>query len=99
MYGIDAMKLVQMILNYGTLVYTGHRSILRYFYSIWAIIFIVIYELDYLEVSEPKWVNPILNNIGVNSLRFGGLHLPVWFISIQSYLLNFGNSRYKYQNV
>ena len=29
----------------------------------------------YLEVSESKWINPTLNNIGVNSLRLGGLHL------------------------
>ena len=28
-----------------------------------------------LEVSEPKWVNPVLNIIGVNTLRLGGLHL------------------------
>ena len=25
--------------------------------------------------SEPKWVNPVLNIIGVNSLRLGGLQL------------------------
>ena len=24
---------------------------------------------------EPKWVNPVLNLIGVNSLRLGGFHL------------------------
>ena len=28
-----------------------------------------------MEASEPKWVNPILNIIEVNSLRFGGLHI------------------------
>ena len=31
--------------------------------------------MEYLEVSEPRWVNPILNIIGVNSLRLGGLHI------------------------
>ena len=30
--------------------------------------------LYYLEVSEPKWVNHILNTIGFNSLRLGGLY-------------------------
>ena len=28
-----------------------------------------------LDASEPKWLNLILNIIGVNSLRFGGLPL------------------------
>ena len=28
----------------------------------------------YLEASEPKWVNPVLNLFGVNSLMLGGLH-------------------------
>ena len=28
-----------------------------------------------MEASEPMWVNPILNIIGVNSFRFGGLHM------------------------
>ena len=28
-----------------------------------------------MEASEPKWVNPVLNIIGVNSLRLGGLQL------------------------
>ena len=31
--------------------------------------------VDYSEYSEPKWVNSILNIIGVNSLRLGVLHL------------------------
>ena len=30
-----------------------------------------------LEVSEPKLVNPVLNIIGVNPLRLGGLQLMV----------------------
>ena len=29
----------------------------------------------YLETSEPKWVNSILNIIGVNSFRLGGLQI------------------------
>ena len=28
-----------------------------------------------MEVSEPKWVNPNLNIIGINSLRLGDLHI------------------------
>ena len=31
--------------------------------------------LNELKVSKPKCVNPVLNNIGVKSLRFGGLQL------------------------
>ena len=31
--------------------------------------------LDYMEAFEPKWVNPVLNIIGVNSFRLGGLHI------------------------
>ena len=30
-----------------------------------------------MEASEPKWYNPVLNVIMVNSLRLGGLHLYV----------------------
>ena len=28
-----------------------------------------------MEASEPNWVNSILNIIGVNSLKLGGLHV------------------------
>ena len=28
-----------------------------------------------MEASEPKWLNPILNIISVNSLRLGGIHI------------------------
>ena len=28
-----------------------------------------------MKAFMPKWVNPILNSIGVNSLRLGGLHI------------------------
>ena len=34
-----------------------------------------IYHYYYMETSEPKWVNPVLNTIGVNSLRLGGLEI------------------------
>ena len=33
--------------------------------------------IDYMEESEPKWVNPVLNIIGVNSLRLGGFQLSI----------------------
>ena len=28
-----------------------------------------------MESSEPKWVNPVLNTVGVNSFRLGGLKI------------------------
>ena len=31
--------------------------------------------LYYIEASEPKWVNPVLKTIRVNSLRLGDLHI------------------------
>ena len=34
----------------------------------------------YMEASEPKWFNPVLNGIGVNSLRLGGLHINTLFV-------------------
>ena len=30
-----------------------------------------------MEASEPKWINSILNIIGVNSLKLGGHHLSI----------------------
>ena len=45
-------------------------------------LYILFYFIDtfHLEASEPKWVNLVLNIIGVNSLRLEGLHLtPIWF--------------------
>ena len=30
-----------------------------------------------MEAYEPKWVNPVLNIIGVNSLKLGGLHICI----------------------
>ena len=32
-------------------------------------------QLYYMELSEPKSVNPVLDIIGVNSLRLEGLHI------------------------
>ena len=37
-----------------------------------------------MEASEPKCVNPILNYIGVNSLRLGGLRLPKRYVNLNS---------------
>ena len=36
-----------------------------------------IYTWSYMEAFESKWVNSILNIIGVNLLRLGGLHIKV----------------------
>ena len=41
---------------------------------------VTVYSKFNLEASEPKWVNPILNIIGVNSLRLVGLHLFLYII-------------------
>ena len=35
--------------------------------------------IDIMEASEPKWVNPKLNIIGVNPLRLGDLQLCLYF--------------------
>ena len=32
-----------------------------------------------METSEPKWVNPVMNIIGVNSLMLEGLQILKWF--------------------
>ena len=46
-----------------------------------------------LEAYEPKLVNPVLNNIGVNSLRLGGLQVQMQLnhdqILYMGMLLNF----------
>ena len=46
-----------------------------------------------METSEPKSVKPVLNTIGVNSLRFGGLQInntsEVYTIRSQGLLVNF----------
>ena len=41
-----------------------------------------------LETYEPKWVNPVLNTIGVNSLRIGGLQ----FIASDSIYITYYDS-------
>ena len=44
----------------------------------------------HMKASEPKWVNPVLNIIAVNSLRLGDLHITIqgtansmWYESIK----------------
>ena len=51
-----------------------------------------------MKASEPKWANPVLNNLGVSSLRFGGLHLLLGFLkSYQKHkLLHFYISKFDY---
>ena len=44
-------------------------------------------QYSILEASKPKWVNPTLNSIGVNSLWLGGLHIMYKFILSVFYLL------------
>ena len=39
-----------------------------------------------LEASKPKLVNPVLDGIGVNSLRLGGLHIV---IQLEKYFIIF----------
>ena len=41
-----------------------------------------------MEASEPKLVNPVLNIIGVNSLRLGGLHIPYTIHKIKTIKIN-----------
>ena len=41
----------------------------------------------YMEASEPEWVNPISNIIGVNSLRLGSLQLLLSLLYDFKYLL------------
>ena len=41
----------------------------------------------YMEASEPKWVNSLLNIIRVNSLRLGGLH--IWNTFVLMFVHNF----------
>ena len=36
-----------------------------------------------MEAFEPKWLNPILDIIGVNSLRLGDLHLDLNFFRLK----------------
>ena len=41
---------------------------------------------DYMEASEPKWVNLVLNINGVNSLRLKGLQIIHAFMYLSKYL-------------
>ena len=51
--------------------------------------FLITYQIRYymtidnMETSEPMLVNTILNIIGVNSLRLGGLHIITWSIQFR----------------
>ena len=56
--------------------YTTNHSSPKYFLNAIMLyyIFYMICLLFYLEASEPKCANPILNTIGVNSLNSKGLH-------------------------
>ena len=49
---------------------------------------IVIETNEYMKASEPKWVNPILYIIGVNSLRLGGFLLSFVYLSEFNICLN-----------
>ena len=62
---------------------------------------IIIYNLFffiwylYMEASKPKWFNLILNSIGVNSLRLGGLHTihlywKLWVHNVQLLMYRLG---------
>ena len=42
--------------------------------------------LSYMDVSEPKWVNSILNIIGANSLRLGDLHNKMRYVCNTSFV-------------
>ena len=48
-----------------------------------------------MEVSEPKWVNPALNIIGVNSLRLEGLQLYWQKYQIRSILVKIQTTKPK----
>ena len=41
----------------------------------------------YLKASEPKCINSILNIIGVNSFRLGGLHIMFLYINLLSLII------------
>ena len=43
-------------------------------------IFAKVKKTGYIEASEPKRANSLLNIIGVNSLRLGGFHISLSFI-------------------
>ena len=43
--------------------------------------------LSQMEASEPKWVNPVLNIVGVNSFRLGGLQMFSRFLYGNHFIL------------
>ena len=51
-----------------------------------------------MEASEPKWVNPVLKTIVVNSLRFGGLHLMVAFYLFAISFIKLNKNNYSHNN-
>ena len=48
-----------------------------------------------MEASEPKWVNPVLTTIGVNSLKLGGLRLQI-VIKTSKFKKELGNNFIKH---
>ena len=52
----------------------------------WKIAMFDLIKIQELEASEPKWVNPVLNIIGVNLLRLGAIQLTDTFVVVS--LLN-----------
>ena len=47
-----------------------------------------------LEASKPKWVNPVLNIIGVNSLRLGDLHSSCKVNIIRAWTIYWSANKY-----
>ena len=42
-----------------------------------------------MEAFEPKWVNPVLKTIGVNTLRLGGLQILLRFLRNNHNIIRF----------
>ena len=75
-----------IILDLSSYYYDLYRELFFYY------IRITIVNLIYLKASKPKWVNTILNIIGVNSLRLWGLHLILSAIlTLEKLMRNFEN--------
>ena len=56
------------------------------FINLWLNNFKIVLNDDELGAFEPKWVNPVLNIIGVNSLKLGGLQILIMSSIIQRFL-------------
>ena len=56
---------------------------------------LTLYSKSNMDASEPKLANPVLNSVGVNSLRLGGIHTMYHFRHIQVK----GNYIYEYKIV